>query len=330
MIARIETAGRKKTTDTENGNRWQGGLASSDCRLGEMHSNRHAAAVTASHPDKPVRGAIMPLNPSQWTAALTLAVSLHVALGLVLVRHTAEIGAQAPGLGGLEIALGPAGGAAAAQQYTEAVSAVAEAQTVEISPALPEPQAQATPHPFQLQPVPDSTTNPPVEDDNKMIDKYRLPTTSKTTLAKTSIALPTAKHKQSSTSASAGGRAGAAQSVEAGTHRDDTSAGGLAGIEADYATILLAWLERHKKYPHAARTRRQEGVARLMIAIGRNGEVLEGRIEQSTGHPLLDRATLDMLARAEPLPPLPPAIAGERFDVVVPVHFVFRRRHRLQ
>ena len=118
-----------------------------------------------------------------------------------------------------------------------------------------------------------------------------------------------------------GGKSGIQDRLDAGNSASDASAGGLAGRETDYAAVLLAWLERHKEYPRRAQTRRQQGVVLLYLVIDRNGQVLESRIEESSGYRLLDRATLDMLKRASPLPPMPDDLPRERLELVVPVQF---------
>ncbi len=119
----------------------------------------------------------------------------------------------------------------------------------------------------------------------------------------------------------AGGKAGTQDSANAGSSSADANAGGMAGAEADYGAILLAWLERHKEYPHRAQRRRQEGTVLLYIVVGQDGTVLDSRVEKSSGYGLLDRATIDMLKRAEPLPPMPRDMGKDRLEVVVPVHF---------
>jgi len=93
---------------------------------------------------------------------------------------------------------------------------------------------------------------------------------------------------------------------------------------ADYLSALRAWLERHKEYPIRARRRRIEGTALLVFVMDRSGTVLAHRIERSAGEPSLDRAALEMIERARPLPPLPGSIAGASLEVRVPVQFSLR------
>ena len=60
-----------------------------------------------------------------------------------------------------------------------------------------------------------------------------------------------------------------------------------------YPAKLLAWLERHKDYPLAARVRRREGEVRLAIVLARNGHLLQATIEKSSGLEMLDTAAIE-------------------------------------
>lgn len=95
--------------------------------------------------------------------------------------------------------------------------------------------------------------------------------------------------------------------------------------QASFEQRLLGHLERHKRYPRSARMRRQEGVPYVRFTMDREGIVLSARLEQASGHALLDAEALALLERAQPLPPLPPEIPGERMEIVVPVEFFLRR-----
>ncbi|MDP1626405.1 MAG: TonB family protein [Parvibaculum sp.] len=88
-----------------------------------------------------------------------------------------------------------------------------------------------------------------------------------------------------------------------------------------YQQLLLAHLERHKKYPRDARRRMQEGTAQLYFRVDRKGHVLQYSLQASSGYAALDEEVLAMVKRAEPLPALPKEIAGETKDFRVPVVF---------
>jgi protein TonB len=68
---------------------------------------------------------------------------------------------------------------------------------------------------------------------------------------------------------------------------------------------VMARLERFRRYPNAARARRQEGVAQLRVSVGRDGSLLALSLEATSGFPLLDQAALETFRRAAPLPKVP-------------------------
>ena len=96
---------------------------------------------------------------------------------------------------------------------------------------------------------------------------------------------------------------------------------GRAGPPPDYLTQVRLRLERNKTYPRMAELRRQEGEVMLRFTIGRDGHVLRHVIDKSSGYTVLDQETEAMLARSDPLPPVPPEMTGNTFEIVVPVQF---------
>lgn len=106
---------------------------------------------------------------------------------------------------------------------------------------------------------------------------------------------------------------------------DEGAGGGVGGgISPNYLASLQAWLERHRDYPTRARRLAQEGTALLYFSMDRSGRVLEARLAQSSGYDLLDQAVMEMIARADPLPPMPQEMAQVRLELVVPVQFSLR------
>lgn len=89
----------------------------------------------------------------------------------------------------------------------------------------------------------------------------------------------------------------------------------------NWQSRMLAHLERHKLYPAQAQLRRLRGVAVLTFTMDRAGRVLSQSLRNSSGHALLDQAALDILVRAQPLPPPPPEIEGATLPLSVPVKF---------
>lgn len=89
----------------------------------------------------------------------------------------------------------------------------------------------------------------------------------------------------------------------------------------NYKKVLLSRLAKFKKYPRIAKRKKIEGRAILRVKIDRSGKVLESELTSSTGSELLDKATIQILNRASPLPPMPENIEANVFQFFVPVEF---------
>ncbi|MFT4249386.1 MAG: TonB family protein, partial [Pseudomonas sp.] len=98
----------------------------------------------------------------------------------------------------------------------------------------------------------------------------------------------------------------------------------LAGAsDPNWEGEVLARLEKFRRYPRQARTRRQQGVAYVRALVDRQGQVLSARLQRGSGHPLLDQEALDTFQRAQPLPP-PPSTLPDPVELEVPVEFFLR------
>jgi protein TonB len=89
----------------------------------------------------------------------------------------------------------------------------------------------------------------------------------------------------------------------------------------NWKSQLVARLERYKRYPSEAQSRGEHGVAQLAFSVDRNGGVHNARIVRSSGSSILDRETLTLAERAQPLPPPPPEITGSQIPIVVPIRY---------
>lgn len=92
----------------------------------------------------------------------------------------------------------------------------------------------------------------------------------------------------------------------------------------DYFTQLARKLASFRYYPQSARDRHQEGRVVVRVVIARNGQLLDARVERSSGVPAIDEAELDTVRRAAPYPPLPFNMAGERVTFLIPVNYELR------
>lgn len=104
------------------------------------------------------------------------------------------------------------------------------------------------------------------------------------------------------------------------------AASGPSPAEVSWQSRLLSHLARYKRYPDDARRRNQEGVVKLRFSVDGNGRVLSYSVAERSSSPSLDRATQQMLRRAQPLPK-PPAELLRNGSVEVVAPFVYSLKH---
>lgn len=94
--------------------------------------------------------------------------------------------------------------------------------------------------------------------------------------------------------------------------------------EADYFSMISAHLNRRKTYPTDAKKARQEGVVTVRFTVDRSGGVSGVSIRRSSGHDLLDSATLQLLQRVAPLPKMPATMQRDSVTVSLPIDYSLR------
>jgi protein TonB len=87
---------------------------------------------------------------------------------------------------------------------------------------------------------------------------------------------------------------------------------------------VAALLERNKRYPPEAQSRREQGVVRLFFSLDRKGMVIASRVATSSGSPSLDQEAMALVRRAQPFPAPPSELAGAHVDLTVPIRFNLR------
>lgn len=101
-----------------------------------------------------------------------------------------------------------------------------------------------------------------------------------------------------------------------------TPASPVGGTDKDvYLAKIIAHLDAAKRYPAQARKLHIEGVVQLHFVMDRTGHVLSFDIAKSSGRPILDEETRALIARAQPLPPIPADWPQQTLNLVVPVEF---------
>lgn len=91
-------------------------------------------------------------------------------------------------------------------------------------------------------------------------------------------------------------------------------------VRGRYQQQIAAWLNRHKLYPAKAGGASGKSVVRMRV--DRAGYVRYYALEESSGHEVLDKAAIDMVRRANPVPAAPAGYpAGSLIEFLVPIVF---------
>ena len=90
---------------------------------------------------------------------------------------------------------------------------------------------------------------------------------------------------------------------------------------AKWQTLLMAHLERRKKYPADARSRGETGTVYVRFSIDDVGNVLSVTLAHSSGHSELDSEVLSLVWRVSPVPAPP---ADVKKTITAPVQFSMR------
>ena len=128
------------------------------------------------------------------------------------------------------------------------------------------------------------------------------------------------------------GQVAPAPQATGGTQGNPSGAIGGAGTESTqtqqtteavrqrYEQDISGWIERHKIYPAEAGGTQGRVVVRMRI--DRAGTVRYYALEQSSGNAAIDAAAVDMIRRANPVPPAPANYpAGNLIEFLIPITF---------
>jgi len=103
----------------------------------------------------------------------------------------------------------------------------------------------------------------------------------------------------------------------------------LRNMETNWQGKLFSRLARFKKYPEAAKRRGIEGTVKVRFTVNTLGKVLAVDLVAGSGSELLDKAAIDLVKRAAPLPPPPiHMIKNGVAEVVAPIRFELNRGGR--
>lgn len=88
-----------------------------------------------------------------------------------------------------------------------------------------------------------------------------------------------------------------------------------------YVAAIMRQLNRHKTYPRELKKAKVEGTVVIEFTIDAAGRLLASAVKQGSGHPELDRAAMEMLARANPLPAIPGFMDRDELALAIPVEY---------
>lgn len=87
---------------------------------------------------------------------------------------------------------------------------------------------------------------------------------------------------------------------------------------SDFQRQLLTHIEAYRQYPVAARRDQSTGEVEVIFTMNRNGIILGIWIRRSSGYPILDKAAVATVLRAQPLPRIP-ADLPDPINITLPV-----------
>jgi TonB family protein len=95
-----------------------------------------------------------------------------------------------------------------------------------------------------------------------------------------------------------------------------------AEMVSRYEQLISMWIRKFQIIPPEARTQNMQGDTVVRIRIDRQGNIRYYILEHSTGFQVLDRAAIDMIRRANPVPAVPNDYpSDELMEFLIPVSF---------
>ena len=88
-----------------------------------------------------------------------------------------------------------------------------------------------------------------------------------------------------------------------------------------YGAAVLAAIAQQRRYPRQARQRGQEGTVLMAVTVSREGQLVDARINSSSGYSRLDKASLAAARAVDRFPLAPSRLSGNEFSFAIPVRF---------
>jgi len=257
-----------------------------------------------------------------WAGASLIVLSVHVGTAMWLLRQPEMLAADNAPPAAIMIELADMPEAAMTEENevsADEITADASAPVEKIEEPVDEPEQEA------VQDEPQLVEQEELEEELTQLDKVEVPlpsAKSKPPQRKKEIVQKEKLVKKPQQQASSKQAVQAqAQVKQSNRNAARQSASGLFAstiTPARWQSRLMAHLERRKKYPSGARSRREEGVVYVRFQIDDTGKVLSASLAKSSGWFELDNEVLSLVQRASPVPAPPP---GANKIITAPVRF---------
>ncbi|WP_408734893.1 energy transducer TonB [Asaia platycodi] len=99
----------------------------------------------------------------------------------------------------------------------------------------------------------------------------------------------------------------------------------IRGVSDDYGSEIDRWIRAHLYYPEDAIKNGEDGPSSVHVVLDRTGRVKSVRLTGQSGSYSLDAATTGMFQGAR-LPPVPPDMKGDHFDIDLTINYILIRR----
>lgn len=236
----------------------------------------------------------------RWVTAAAIAVAAHAFLGVAAMAWKAPHDRPIPEPVVL-VELPPA-------SASEAMSEPTPASQPEY---VPPQQALPFEVPTVRAPLPDDAVILPPEPKRPAMPSVPTP---KISSAPVAISAPARAEAPSTAAPNAAPNASAGNSPKAKKER------------ANYYAMVSAHLNQRKKYPTEARKAREQGVVKVRFTVDRSGNISNVSITGSSGHAILDQATLALMQRVAPLPAMPASMERDKVTISLPIDYSLRTR----
>ena len=261
-----------------------------------------------------------------WAGASLLVLSLHVGAAMWLLREPDMIAADdtPPAAIMIELAETPeateteANEISPAEVMSDASAAVEKVEEPVDEPVLEQEVVQDEPEPVEEEPREEIVQLDKVEVPLP-VAKPKPPEPKKEIVKKDeSKKKPVKQREQASAKQAVKAQAQVTQSSRNAARQSASGLFASSMTPARWQSRLMAHLERRKKYPSGAKSRREEGTVYVRFRIDDSGKVLSATLARSSGWPELDNEVLSLVQRASPVPAPPPDVNK---TITAPVKF---------